>query len=313
MAMTDCSGNTTDAAKFLLIGLQVVPQLKTVLFVIFFIFYLLTVSGNVLIIVTVYLQANLHSPMYLFLTNLSLLDVCAISNVMPTLLGGLLTKIHIISSSSCLTQYFLFSWIIIAECFLLTIMAYDRYVAICFPLHYTALMDQRHCIQLAAGSCVTSFLVVAFVHSLVSMLQFFGINTLDHFFCDLEPLLKVTCSDTTRIKVFVYLLTAGVALIPFVFIIISYLYIILAILKIASNDGRRAAFSTCSSHLVVVSMFFGSLIIMYEAPSMGFSLNSNKALSLLYTVGTPMTNPIIYALRNKAIMEASIKLLRKLL
>ncbi|XP_078525077.1 olfactory receptor 5A2-like [Lissotriton helveticus] len=219
---------------------------------------------------------------------------------------------RIISFVSCFTQYFFFSGTMIAECSLLTIMAYDRYVAICFPLHYTTRISQRHCLQLALGSCLTSFLLVMVLHSIVSTLQFLDINKLDHFYCDLEPLLKATCSDTTMIKVVIYLSTVGVALIPFVFITISYLYIISAVLKIASNKGRTAAFSTCSSHLVVVSMFFGSLIIMYEAPSMGFSLNSTKVLSLLYTVGTPMTNPVTYALRSKALMKASRNLLRKL-
>ncbi|XP_078525092.1 olfactory receptor 11A1-like [Lissotriton helveticus] len=313
MSNADCSGNTTNVAEFLLTGLQVVPQMRPFLFLIFMTMYLLIVSGNGLIILTVYMEVNLRSPMYFFLGNLSLLDICATSNVMPTLLSGLLTDSNVISFCKCMIQYFFFTWMASAECLLLTVMAYDRYVAICYPLHYRRLMDRRRCIQFALGSWMTSFILMAYAHSLVSTAEFFGINELDHFFCDLEPLLKVACSDTALIRLVDFILSAGVVSLPFTCIVISYLYIISAILKIKSNKGRSTAFSTCSAHLAVVSTFFGSLIIMYMVPTAGQSLNTNKALSLLYTVATPMTNPFIYALRNKAIMEAFRKHLKKML
>ncbi|XP_069072244.1 olfactory receptor 1M1-like [Pleurodeles waltl] len=304
MAKSDCSRNTSDTPVFLLLGLQVIPEMNPFLFLMFLMVYLLTASGNILIVVTVRLEAKLHSPMYFFLGNLALLDVWSTSNVVPTLLGGLLTHIHLISFHCCLIQYFFFGWMATTECFLLTVMAYDRYVAICYPLHYQTLMDQRCCLQLAASAWVGGLFSALTADSLMSTVQFYGQGLIDHFFCDFEPLLKAACSDTSQIKTITFYVSSSVIAAPFVFIIISYSYIMATVLGIPSAKGRKKAFSTCSSHLVVVSTYFGILIIMYMVPSAGHSLNANKALSLLYTVATPMINPIVYALKNKALMGA---------
>ncbi|XP_069460912.1 olfactory receptor 6B9-like [Ambystoma mexicanum] len=311
MARAECSGNMTVVPEFSLLGFQVFPEVKPLLFLIFFTIYLLTVAGNVLIVVTVHLEDSLHSPMYFFLGNLSLLDVWSTSNVVPTLLGGLLMDVNIISFYRCLMQYFCFGWMASTECFLLAVMAYDRYLAICYPLHYTTLMRQQSCLLLAVSTWMVGFFVSLNADYLMSMVQFFDRTEVDHFFCDFEPLLKAACSDTSWIKTITFVISSAITSVPFLFIIVSYLYIISAILRIPSAKGRKKAFSTCSSHLTVVITYFGILIIMYVVPSAGLSLNLNKALSLLYTVATPMFNPIVYALRNKAIMDALRKYLRK--
>ncbi|XP_078525084.1 olfactory receptor 6X1-like [Lissotriton helveticus] len=307
MTKSGCSRNTSDTPVFLLLGLQAMPGMNPFLSLMFLTVYLLTVSGNILMVATVYLEASLHSPMYFFLGNLALLDVCSTSNVVPTLLGGLLTQVYLISFQCCVIQMFFFGWMVSTDCFLLTVMAYDRYVAICLPLHYPTLMDQRCCLQLAAGAWVTGFSTAFFDVSVLSTVLTFGQSLIDHFFCDFEPLVKAACSDTSLIKTITFYVSSSVIAPSFIFIIVSYLCIIAAVFKIPSAKGRQKTFSTCSAHLVVVSTYFGLLIIMYVSPSAGHSLNVNKAISLLYTMATPMVNPIVYTLKNKAIMEALSK------
>ncbi|XP_069098146.1 olfactory receptor 11A1-like [Pleurodeles waltl] len=299
-----CFENTTNVPGFILLGFQILPELKPFLFVIFLLIYLLTVVGNILILVTVSANNNLHSPMYFFLGNLSFLEIWYTTNIVHTMLGGFLSGSITLSLAGCVIQLNIFGSLAITECFLLTLMAYDRYMAICYPLHYSTLMSQRVCVILVQCTWASGFLIAMITSILIYQLQFPARNWIDHFFCDNMPLLKSACSDIYLAEMYCIVVSFTVTPIPFLLIIVSYMYIIVAIMRIPSATGRQKAFSTCSSHLLVVAMYFGTLIALYVAPSTGHSMNINKALSLLYTVATPMLNPIIYTLRNKDIRGA---------
>ncbi|XP_069460600.1 olfactory receptor 11L1-like [Ambystoma mexicanum] len=313
MANPACPGNTTGISNVFLLGFQDLPDLQSFLFVNFLIIYVLTILGNALIVVTVCVDARLHSPMYFFLGNLSFLEVWYTTTTVPTMLGGLIMEVQGVPLATCITQLYFFGSLVTTECFLLTLMAYDRYVAICFPLRYSSLMDQRLCRQLAACAWTAGFVIASFTSLLLCRIEFSDRSVIDHFFCDLAPLLKVACSDTTWLEMEVFAMSFIVLSVPFLLIILSYVYIILAIVRIPSATGRNKAFSTCSSHLTVVITYFSLLIIMYVVPTSGHTFNLNKALSLLYCVATPMVNPVIYTLRNKEIRGTWRKILNKLL
>ncbi|XP_078539462.1 olfactory receptor 5P55-like [Lissotriton helveticus] len=313
MNMTNmvCSGNGTSATEFIFLGFQIPPFAKMVLFVLFLIIYIFTVAGNVLIIVTVSSNEHLHSPMYFFLVVLSLVEIGYTTSIFPILLGTLIMGKIIISFAGCLTQFVCIAFLACNESFLLTLMAYDRYVAICHPLHYSTIMSLRLRITL-----ITSALIASVVYSfggtfLVFTLKFSGQNEIDHFFCDFAPILKVACSDVSLAETEFFVAALIVTSIPLTLIIVSYVYIISTILQIPSDTGRQKAFSTCSSHISVVIIYFGTLIIVYGIPKSVYSLNQSKALSLLYTVATPFINPIIYTLRNKDIKESLKNLVHK--
>ncbi|XP_078496729.1 olfactory receptor 11A1-like [Lissotriton helveticus] len=310
-ANTTCLHNTGNFTDFHLLGFQVFPELRPFLFLVFLIAYLVTVTGNVLIVVTVSSDQHLCAPMYYFLRNLSLLDICYSTNIAPTLLGGLLPQGITLSFSGCIAQLTVFGWFATSECFLLTLMAYDRYVAICYPLHYTVLMDHRLCVLLSISCWVAGFFFSIVCTTLLCQSEFSGYYNLDHYFCDLTPVQNATCSDTSVLQMEVLIMSFLTFSLPFLLIIVSYLYIILAILKIPSSTGRHRAFSTCSSHISVVAMYFGTLIALYVVPQSGHSLSLNKALSVLYTVLIPLLNPIIYTLRNKEIVEALRNMFKK--
>ncbi|XP_078502500.1 olfactory receptor 11A1-like [Lissotriton helveticus] len=309
MTNTECSENRTGAAEFLLLGFHILPSLKFVLFLIFLAIYMLTVAGNILVLVTIYSTSRLHSPMYILLCNLSCLEIWYTSSVAPTLLGGLLREGLVVSLNGCVTQFFFFCWMATTECFLITAMAYDRYAAICHPLHYATLMDQRVCSRLTAGtwaSGLTGALITVF---LLCQLQFPDHSEIDGFFCDLMPMTKATCSDPSMIEMEVFVFSFIVLSFQFLLITISYVNIISAILSIPSSTGRHRAFSTCSAHLAVCVTYFGMLTVVYMLPEEGHVLNLSKAYSLLYTVGTPVFNPIVYTLRNTEIRGAMKKIL----
>ncbi|XP_078525089.1 olfactory receptor 11A1-like [Lissotriton helveticus] len=303
-AKSICLDNKTDGPGFILLGFQILPELKLFLFLIFLLIYSLTVVGNILILVTVSANNSLHSPMYFFLGNLSFLEIWYTTNTVPTMLGGFLSGNITLSLACCVIQLNIFGWLAITECFLLTLMAYDRYMAICYPLHYSKFMSQRLCLVLVQCTWAAGFLIAMITSILIYQLNFPAHNRIDHFFCDNMPLLKSSCSDIYIAEMFCVVVSFTVTPIPFLLIVVSYVYIIVAIIRIPSATGRQKAFSTCSSHLLVVAMYFGTLIALYVAPSTGYSLNINKALSLLYTVATPMLNPVIYTLRNKDIQGA---------
>ncbi|XP_067404554.1 olfactory receptor 11A1-like [Emydura macquarii macquarii] len=298
-------GNQSDVTEFILRGFRILYPFQIGPFVLVLLTYIITVAGNTLIIVTVLVDRGLHTPMYFFLGNLSCLDIWYTSNIVPKMLQGFLDEKGVaISFSSCVTQLYIFGSQAATESFLLTVMAYDRYLAICNPLRYTALMNGRVCIELASCSWLGGFLFNPMIMAWIYRLRFCGPNEIDHFFCDFMPLVKLSCSDTHLITLVAFLLSATATLIPFLLTLVSYTFIIAVIVKNPSSTGRKKAFSTCTSHLIVVSTFYGALSIVYVVPTASAAVNLNKTFSLLYSLVTPLLNPLIYSLRNKDVNDA---------
>ncbi|XP_075061755.1 olfactory receptor 1500-like [Mixophyes fleayi] len=299
--------NQTSITAFILLGFQGTQNTRILLFILFLVIYCVTVCVNLLIITLVSYNKNLHSPMYFFLTQLSMNDILVTTDIVPNMLYILLNDKGYISFIGCIIQFYFFSASETSECLLLTVMSYDRYLAICNPLRYASIMNSVYCLKLAIASWMLSFCIISIDTLATSMLQFCGPNIIDHFFCNYIPLLETSCSDTTIVQIEMYILSAIVVIIPCIIIIASYINILFTILRIPSNTVRQKAFSTCSSHLTVVSIFLGTLFGVYVLPTKGQSLNISKILSLIYTVVTPLLNPIIYSLRNKDIKKALIK------
>ncbi|XP_053319932.1 olfactory receptor 1019-like [Spea bombifrons] len=300
--------NQTMVTEFLLQGFPKLRILRTFFFFILFIFYIITVSGNLFFIWLVAFDRIFHSPMYFFLTQLALADTILITDIVPNMLSVMWDEERTIPFSLCITQFYFFADSETSECFLLAVMAYDRYVAICNPLRYTFLMNPVFCVKLVSISWLFSLCVASVDASSLVELHFCRSNVINHFFCDLIPLLELSCSDTSFIKLEILIMCIPVAFIPIIIITVSYAFIVVAVFKISNASGRWKAFNTCSSHLIVVSIYYGSLIGIYLLPGKGKSLNAKKFLSLFYTVLTPMINPIIYSLRNRDIKEAFKKM-----
>ncbi|XP_026539306.1 olfactory receptor 10AG1-like [Notechis scutatus] len=291
--------------EFIFAGFSVRPQLQVLLFVLVFSMYGMSLAGNTIITTVIRLNAVLHTPMYFFLTNLSLLEICYTTSIVPKMLASLMSEQgKKIALWGCATQMYFFTLFGITECCLLAAMAYDRYVAICNPLRYSIIMSPTVCIQLSVASWSVGLVVGLGQTNYVFSLTFCGPNKINHFFCDIPPLLTLACGDTSRNVIAVYMVAVLFITTPFLLILISYVYIVISILKISSAEGRRKAFSTCSSHLIVVSLFYGSGIITYLRPKSSYSAESDKLLALFYTVVTSMLNPIIYSLRNKEVKVA---------
>ncbi|XP_029435433.1 olfactory receptor 6F1-like [Rhinatrema bivittatum] len=301
------SENQTTVTTFILLGFSSFPELKILLFLLFGSVYILTIIGNITIIAVIKNDSHLHTPMYFFLTNFSFLEICYTSNIVPKMLYDILTENRSVSLLACIMQLYFFGSLGSTECFLLGVMAYDRYLAICHPLHYRTLMNNRACLQLAASSWLSGFLATLIAVSLFSQLHFCGPNKIKHFFCDLQPVLKLSCTDTflpeTIAGTFASIILLGSCLLT----IGSYVQIISTILRIPSSEGRQKAFSTCISHLTVVLIFYGAMIFMYVKPVTISSFDFNKILAVLYTVVTPVLNPFIYTLRNKDVKKALTK------
>lgn len=269
--------------------------------------------GNGLIIIITKVDHSLQTPMYFFLGNFSFLEMCFVSVTVPRLLTDLYSQDRSITFVACATQMYFFLVFGATECFILTAMAYDRYVAICKPLLYPLIMNSDLCLQLVVGCWISGVpLHVGFTYWIFS-LPFCGTNQLNHFFCDIPPVLTLACGDTFMIEMLIYMIALIVGTIPFMLIIVSYVKIISTILKLPSATGRAKAFSTCSSHVTVVALFFGSAIITYLRPKSTHSAGTDKFLSLFYTIVTPMFNPMIYCLRNKDVMLALRKFLLRLI
>ncbi|XP_027374565.1 olfactory receptor-like protein DTMT [Bos indicus x Bos taurus] len=291
--------NQTVVSEFLLLGLPIRPNQQDLFYTLFLAMYVTTVLGNLLIMFLIRLDPHLHTPMYLFLSNLSFSDLCFSSVTMPKLLQDMQNHVPSISYAGCLTQMYFFLFFADLESFLLVAMAYDRYVAICFPLHYTTIMSPRLCLFLVVLSWIlTTF--HAMLHTLLmARLHFCEDNVIPHFFCDMSALLKLSCCDT-RVNELVILITGGLILvIPFLLIIMSYARIVSSILKVSSAKGICKAFSTCGSHLTVVSLFYGTVIGLYLCPSANNSTVKETVMAMMYTVVAPMLNPFIYSLRNR--------------
>uniref|UniRef100_A0A8C5QVM7 Olfactory receptor n=1 Tax=Leptobrachium leishanense TaxID=445787 RepID=A0A8C5QVM7_9ANUR len=294
--------NQTSVMEFLLTGFGRHEGLKIPLFCVFLGIYLVTMTGNLLIISLVFSSHNLQSPMYYFLSHLSFCDVLCSTNIVPNMLRIILLEVITVSVANCFIQFYVFGASTTTESFLLMVMSYDRYLAVCYPLHYFSIMDLRLRISLSSWSWLLGFVFTLFPGILVGTLHFCGPNVIDHFFCDLAPFLSLTCSDHVfLVEIKIIVSSVPVILFPFLFIIATYGFIFLAILQISSKTGRQKTFSTCSSHLFIVCTYYATLIIVYMVPSKGNFLNINKALSLLYIVVTPFFNPLIYSLRNKEI------------
>ncbi|XP_032639851.2 LOW QUALITY PROTEIN: olfactory receptor 5V1-like [Chelonoidis abingdonii] len=304
-------GNETSITEFILLGFSNLPELQILLFLLFLVVYIATMAGNILIVVLIVVDQDLHTPMYFFLGNLSCLETCYTSTILPRMLASLLIEVRTISFSGCLTQYYFFVSMIATECLLLAVMSYDRYLAIGKPLHYAARMSGRSCLQLAAGCWICGFLVSSITTLSASQLSFCGPNGIDHFFCDLIPLLKLSCNDPQLMEMLAFTTQLDFLTVPFLLTLMSYLCIIATILRIPSTTGRKKAFSTCSSHLIVVTMYYGTLLIVYMFPTTNTLRGFKKVFSVVYTVLTPLVNPLIYSLRNKEVKEALRKACRK--
>ncbi|XP_075384360.1 olfactory receptor 1F1-like [Tenrec ecaudatus] len=301
--------NQSTVSEFLLLGLSKQPQQQQLLFVLFLSMYLATVLGNLLIILAISTDSRLHTPMYFFLSNLSFVDVCFSSTTVPKMLANHILGSQIISYSGCLTQmYFLFE-LADMDNFLLAVMAYDRFVAVCHPLHYTTKMTHGLCALMVVGSWGIAN-VNALLHTLLmARLSFCADNRIPHFFCDVAALLKLSCSDTQLNGMMILTEGALIMISPFVCILASYIHITYAVLKIPSTKGKWKAFSTCGSHLAVVSLFYGTIIAVYFNPSSSHSAEKDTAATVMYTVVTPMLNPFIYSLRNKDMKGALRKMI----
>ncbi|XP_077118531.1 olfactory receptor 6B9-like [Ranitomeya variabilis] len=295
---------TAVVTEFFILGFQVSQGLRILLFVCFFVIYLVTICGNLLIITLVSTSKNLHTPMYFFISQLSVSDILVISDIVPYMLQILLINGGTINFIDCITQFYFVCVSETFECLLLAIMSYDRFVAICNPLRYSSIITSAYCVTLTISSWVFGFTIVLIYIITTAKLNFCGPNIIDHVFCDIVPLLELACSDTFIVHLEIYVTCIPIVLIPATIIVISYTYIVLAVLRISSSTGRHKAFSTCSSHLIVVSIFFWTLLNVYIIPTKGRTLTTSKILSLLYTVFTPLVNPIIYSLRNKDIIKA---------
>ena len=295
--------------EFILMGLTDQQELKMPLFVLFLSIYLFTVAGNLGLILVIRTDSRLNTPMYFFLSNLAFVDFCYSSVITPKMLGNFLYKQNVISFNGCAAQLGCFLAFMTAECLLLASMAYDRYVAICNPLLYMVVMSPGICIQLVAAPYGYSFLVALFHTILTFRLSYCHSNVINHFYCDDMPLLRLTCSDTHSKQLWIFA-CAGLKFISSLLVVsVSYMYIISAILKMRSAEGRRKAFSTCGSHLLAVIIFYGTLIFMYLQPSSNHSLDTDKMASVFYTVIIPMLNPLIYSLRNKEVKDALKKVI----
>ncbi|XP_004781730.1 olfactory receptor 10AG1-like [Mustela putorius furo] len=296
--------NASTITEFVLLGFSDLPNLQGLLFGVFSIIYVIVLIGNSLIIIITRLDAALETPMYFFLANFSSLEICYVSVTLPRILVNLWTQDRNISMLGCATQMCFFLMLGATECFLLAVMAYDRYVAICNPLHYPLVMNHELCLQLAAGAWIGGIPVQIGQTCQIFSLHFCNSNHINHFFCDIPPILKLACGDTWVHEAAVYVVAMLFVTVPFMLILASYSKIISTILSLPTAGGRAKAFSTCSSHLLVVLLFFGSASITYLRPKSNHTAGIDKLLSLFYTIVTPMFNPMIYSLRNKDVIAA---------
>ncbi|XP_032757796.1 olfactory receptor 1J4-like [Rattus rattus] len=303
--------NQSTVSEFILLGLPIKPEEQGMYFALFLAMYLTTVLGNLLIILLIRLDSHLHTPMYFFLSHLAFTDISFSSVTVPKMLRNMHTQDSSIPYTECIAQMYFFILFTDLDNFLLTSMAYDRYVAICHPLHYTAIMREELCILLVAMSWILSC-VSALSHTLLlARLSFCADNTIPHFFCDLAALLKLSCSDISLNELVIFTAGTIVITLPLICILISYGHIGATILKVSSNKGIYKALSTCGSHLSVVSLYYGAIIGLYLIPSSSTSSDKGVIASVMYTVVTPLLNPFIYSIRNRDMKEALKKLFNR--
>ncbi|XP_030042680.1 olfactory receptor 5AP2-like [Microcaecilia unicolor] len=303
--------NQTSVTEFILLGFSDHPLLQGLICWMVLLVYLVSVLGNFVFLMLMCADPHLHKPMYFFLSNLSILDICCPSVTLPKLLDTFLAQSKSISFHACMTQLFFFQSFTGTELFLLSAMAYDRYVAICNPLRYSLIMKKSICILLAGGSWVIGCLEILPIAHMISKLFYCGSNEINHFFCDPSVLMKLSCSDPYKVEILILVEGTTVAFIPFLLTLMSYIFIINSILKIQCTEGRHKVFSTCSSHLTSVVLFYGTILCLYMRPTSMYSPAQDKLFSLLYTALIPMLNPIIYSLRNREIKNTLSKIQSK--
>lgn len=296
--------NHTTVTEFILLGLTDQPKLQIPLFVIFLGIYSVSLLGNLGMILLIVTDSRLHTPMYFFLCHLSLADLCYSTVITPKMLVNFVKDVNTISFCGCAVQFFFFGSFAGIEGFLLAVMAYDRYHAICNPLLYKIIMSWKICTCLVVASFLAGFMNAAIHTYFTFHLQFCNSNVINHFFCDTPPLLALSCSDVHLNLVIIFIFASFNELSCLITILISYVYILSAILRISSSEGRRKAFSTCASHLLAVTIFFGTILFMYLKPSSSRSMDQDKIVSVFYTVVIPMLNPLIYSLRNREVKDA---------
>ncbi|XP_030043859.1 olfactory receptor 6N2-like [Microcaecilia unicolor] len=305
------SSNHSTVIEFIIMGFPSLNGLHILFFIGLLIIYLLTITGNVVIFWVIRLESRLHIPMYFFVSVLSFLEIWYTAVTIPKMLANLLADKKSISFNGCLLQTYFFHSLGATECYLLTVMAYDRYLAICNPLRYPAIMTTKFCFQLTMGCWICGFMCPVTEVILISKLPFCGENEILHIFCDFPPLLSLACTDTSINVLVDFAINAFIILVTFLFIMSSYIKIIITILKIKSAEGRRKAFSTCVAHLTVVLVFFSCIIFMYVRLTKSYSLNYDRTLAVIYSVLTPLFNPLIYSLRNKEIRAAIRRIIHK--
>ncbi|XP_038598517.1 olfactory receptor 1019-like [Tachyglossus aculeatus] len=301
--------NYSTIAEFIFLGFSSDPDLQITVFVVFLVFYTITLLGNLGIILLIKIDAQLHTSMYFFLSNLAFLDACFSCVIAPRTLINFLVERKTISFAGCVAQMCVFAALGTTQCFLLAAMAYDRFIAICHPLHYSVMMSHRVSVSLVVGSYVYGFLN-SVIHTVFTFsLPFCGHRTINHYFCDVPPLLSISCSNTSvnQKLLFVFISLNGLSTTGIIGV--SYAYILFTILKIRSSEGKHKAFSTCASHITVVAIFYGPTCFMYLRPMSSYSLERDKRTSVFYTFVIPMLNPLIYSVRNKEMKDAMRKVI----
>ncbi|XP_057606961.1 olfactory receptor 2D3-like [Hippopotamus amphibius kiboko] len=303
--------NQTYVTEFVFLGLSQDPQTQVLLFFLFLITYLLTVLGNLLIIVLIHMDCRLHTPMYFFLRNLSFADLCFSTTTVPQVLVHFLVKRKTISFAGCSTQIIVLLLVGCTECALLAVMSYDRYVAVCKPLHYSTIMTHWVCVQLATGSWASGAFVSLVDTTFTLCLPYQGNNIINHFFCEPPAVLKLASADTYRTEMAIFAMGVAILLAPVSLILVSYWNIVSTVVRMQSREGRLRVFSTCGSHLIVVVLFYGSAIFAYMRPNSKIMNGRDKVISVFYSAVTPMLNPIIYSLRNKDVRGALRRVIAK--
>ncbi|XP_006868706.1 PREDICTED: olfactory receptor 5K3-like [Chrysochloris asiatica] len=303
--------NHSLTTEFILIGFTDNPDLKTLLFVVFFAIYLLTMVGNLGLVALIVIECRLHTPMYIFLANLAIMDSCCSCAITPKMLQNFFSEDRMISLHECMVQFYFFCLAETVDCFLLAAMAYDRYVAICNPLKYHTMMSKKLCIQMAIGAFVTANLNPMIHVTLLLRLTFCGSHQINHFFCDVLPLYRLSCVDPYINELMILTLAGSIQIFTITIVLISYLCIIFTIFKMKSKEGRGKAFSTCASHFLSILIFYGSLLFMYIRPTSVKEEDKDIPVAIFYTLVIPLLNPFIYSLRNKQVINAMKRIMKK--
>ncbi|XP_015994981.2 olfactory receptor 12-like [Rousettus aegyptiacus] len=301
--------NYSEVTEFILLGFRTPPKLQILLFLVFLLIYMVTVVGNISMIIVIKMDSRLQTPMYFFLRNLACLDLCYSTVISLKTLANFLTNEKKISYNGCATQFFFFALFVTTEGFLLAVMAYDRFSAICSPLLYPVHMCQKVCVWLVTGSYICGSINSIVQTSSTFSLHFCGENRLDHFFCDVPALINIACDDTYVNEIVLFFLSALIIITTTTVILVSYAYILSTVLKIPATHGRSKTFSTCGSHIAVVSLFYGTVFFMYAQPGAISSPEQNKIVAVFYTLVIPMLNPLIYSMRNRDVKDAMKRIL----